>query len=111
MPFITKGGHKVFISNTPGDHTSAVLDAVAQEIKDSSPTGHEFPTNLSHLKTVKALGGSTGATLVEDSLGNKFVLKRGASPEHVKEEFAAEEMYRAAGVAIPASRLYDEGGK
>lgn len=56
---------------------------------------------------VKNLGGSTGATLVKDTAGNHFVLKKGSSPEHLRAEFAAEQAYRALGVHVPTSRLYE----
>lgn len=62
---------------------------------------------LAALKQVKALGGSTGATLVEDKAGQRFVLKRGASPEHVRSEFAADEVYRIFGANVPEGRLYE----
>ena len=62
-------------------------------------------------RVVQKLGGSTGAEKVVDAKGKQYVRKFGASPAHVKEEFAAEEMYRAAGVAVPASRLEKQDGK
>lgn len=62
---------------------------------------------LDSLKVVKALGGSTGAQLVEAPDGRQFVMKRGNSPEHIREEFAADQLYRAAGLDVPAARLYD----
>jgi hypothetical protein len=55
------------------------------------------------------LGGSTGAQLMEDSRGNRYVVKRGSSPQHLQEEFNAEQLYRALGVPIPDSRMDDDG--
>jgi hypothetical protein len=66
-----------------------------------------MPRSPSGLKTIKQLGGSTGATLVEDAKGNKYVLKKGASPDHLRSEYSAEQAYRAAGVRIPTSHLYE----
>lgn len=45
-----------------------------------------FPTDLSNLKVVKKLGGSTGAELVEDAKGNQYVMKKGknTSSDHVQ---------------------------
>ena len=63
---------------------------------------------LGSLKEIKRLGGSTGATLVEDTQGNRYVLKRGNSPEHIREEVAADELYRAAGLNVPAAKLYTD---
>jgi SPP1 gp7 family putative phage head morphogenesis protein len=71
------------------------------------PKPKGFPDDPRSLKVVRSLGGSTGAKLVEDEKGNKWVLKEGNSPEHVREEFATEEVYRSMGVAIPDSHLYD----
>jgi len=73
--------------------------------------GVSFPKSLEGLTHVKSLGGSTGATLVQDKDGNKFVYKTGNSPGHIANEFVADELYRAAGVKVPPSKLYQEGGK
>lgn len=67
----------------------------------------DFPTSLDELKIKKRLGGSTGAELVEDEQGRLFVRKKGASADHLREEFRAEESYRAAGVNVPDSVLYE----
>ncbi len=59
----------------------------------------------------KRLGGSTGARLVE-LLGRRFVLKGGASPEHLASEQAADEAYRAAGIKVPEQRtVVSKGGR
>lgn len=68
----------------------------------------DFPDgNPDDLKVVRRLGGSTGAELVEDAEGRLFVRKRGSSPDHLREEFYSEEMYRSMGVRTPPSRLYE----
>ncbi len=78
---------------------------------DEKQTAPEFPAGLKDLKRVKKLGGSTGAELMEDAAGNKWVLKRGGAPGHIEEEFMAEKLYRKLGVDVPSSRLYtDETG-
>lgn len=61
------------------------------------------------LKRGKRLGGSTGAFLATSTDGRTFVVKEGASAEHLREEFAADAIYRAAGVAVPDAIL-DEAG-
>lgn len=69
-----------------------------------------FPADaaaLGALRDLGAAGGSTGARIVEDSDGNRYVLKKGSSPAHLLEEFQAEELYRAAGVPVPDSKLYE----
>lgn len=69
-----------------------------------------FPERLDTLVPVRRLGGSTGAELVRDPLtGQLFVRKEGNSPDHVREEFAADQVYRALGVNVPEARLYDDG--
>lgn len=55
------------------------------------------------------LGGSTGAFLATGEDGRTFVVKQGASPDHLREEAAANRIYRAAGVSVPDSIL-DESG-
>lgn len=70
-----------------------------------------WPEHPDSLKTVQALGGSTGAKLVEGPDGTKYVHKQGNSPEHLKAEFAADRVYEAAGVAVPKGHLYDADGK
>lgn len=84
--------------------------AESQKLKQSmAENPPDFPINPRELKVVKKLGGTTGAELVQDDHGQLFVRKKGASADHIREEFAAEEMYRAAGVPVPGSKLYDDG--
>lgn len=68
-----------------------------------------FPADLSKLKHVKSLGGSTGASLVEDEHGRQFVKKQGSHSDHLREEYTADEAYRALNVPVPPSKLYDDG--
>lgn len=70
----------------------------------------DFPASVDELKVKHRLGGSTGADLVEDSQGRLFVRKKGASADHLREEFRAEEAYRAAGVRVPESVIYETPG-
>lgn len=71
-----------------------------------------FPKDLSSLKLVKTLGGSTGAVLVEDVDGNKYVKKIGSntSAEHVASEYLSNQLYDILGVRTPDYELYDENG-
>lgn len=71
-----------------------------------------FPGDPIHdVEVVKKLGGSTGAELVKDKqTGKLFVRKFGSSPGHLREENAADSLYRALGVDVPDSRLYDHSG-
>lgn len=66
-----------------------------------------WPDSLDELTFVKNLGGSTGARLFEDAAtGRRYVVKKGASPEHLRSEFAADQAYRAAGINVPEARIY-----
>ena len=61
-------------------------------------------------KVIKKLGGSTGAVLVEDKDGIKWVRKGGASKFHKQSEYLALELYKAMGVPVPnvkASKDYN----
>ena len=71
-----------------------------------------FPKDLSTLKVIKQLGGSTGAQLVEDVNGNQYVMKKGTntSNEHVKSEYLANQLYSALGQRVPDYELYDDNG-
>lgn len=67
----------------------------------------EFPP-IDEIEDVKKLGGSTGAVLVKDTkTGTRYVKKSGNSPDHIREEFAADQAYRAAGIDVPKAVLYD----
>jgi HK97 family phage portal protein len=59
----------------------------------------------SELEKVGTLGGSTGAVLAKDKDGNQYVVKGGNSPEHIRSEAAANDIYAAAGVPVPPHSL------
>lgn len=85
--------------------------AVKQPKKKAADDYDDFPDDISKLVPVnKTLGGSTGARLMEDpSTGKKFVMKRGASPQHVEEEYLATKIYEELGVVVPRMQIYDKG--
>ncbi len=85
---------------------AAALQSGGVEAEGQFPKPHE----LGGLKTVKSLGGSTGAKLVEFN-GKQYVHKEGNSPAHVANEHAADQSYQALGIAVPKGKLYDAGGK
>lgn len=62
------------------------------------------------LEEVQSLGGTTGAKLVKDARGQLYVMKRGASADHIREEHLTDEAYRALGVPVPEGRLYETKG-
>lgn len=73
-----------------------------------------FPKDINSLKVVGggSLGGSTGAQLVEDADGNRYVMKRGTntSNDHVKSEYLANQLYDMLGVRVPDYELYNDNG-
>lgn len=85
-----------------------------KEVSDSEKLVNElFPKDISALKTIKKLGGSTGAELVEDAQGNQYVKKRGTNTnnEHVKAEYLSNQLYSALGLKTPDYELYEENGE
>lgn len=70
-----------------------------------------FPDSLDQLHGNKPLGGSTGATQKEHN-GQQYVVKEGASPEHLKNEMAADRAYEALGIATaPFKEFTNDQGK
>lgn len=83
-----------------------------KQVAEFSPDVSYFPNDVSDTKDTNVrLGGSTGAKMVEDENGNRFILKKGNSPEHLKSECFADAFYQAAGVKVPAFKLYDVNGE
>lgn len=72
-----------------------------------------FPNDLSTLKVVKTLGGSTGAKLVEDADGNQYVMKKGSNTNnaHIKSEYLANQLYNIMGLHTPDYELYEDNGE
>lgn len=67
-----------------------------------------FWPELKDLKEIDDLGGSTGALLYQnEKTGKKYVLKRGASEGHIREEALADNLYGAMGIGVPEGRLYE----
>lgn len=72
----------------------------------TSFNNENFP-NLSNIKVIKSLGGSTGAQLVRDNATDKeYVMKKGASAAHIEEEYLANSIYLALGINVPNMKLY-----
>ena len=86
-----------------------------QALKDSMPSKRQTEYNQRDLKKramnseltkIAELGGSFGCDLLEDSLGEKYVRKFGASSEHIRNEFEANKIYRSLGVPVPDHSLH-----
>lgn len=72
------------------------------------PNPPGFPADVGSLKTISSLGGSTGAKLVEDpATGKRYVLKKGNSAGHLREEAYADTAYQALGLNVPTFKVYD----
>ena len=73
-----------------------------------------FPKNPDDLKVVDdSPGGTTGAKIVEDEDGKKYVMKKNGktSAEHVESEAAVDNFYLKMGIRVPRCKLYrDENG-
>lgn len=87
----------------------------SQKIADLEKEINElFPADLKSLKSVGNAGGSTGAQLVDDAKGNRYILKKGTNQntnnEHIINEYLANQLYSIAGVKVPSYQLYDENG-
>src|SRR5262249_42888551 len=96
----------------PGDaQRPQILQPQALPKTDKKPRAKkapEFPDSIEGLESIRVLGGPTGAQLVRDpATGKQFVLKRGASPDHLKEEVIADQAYKALGVNVPKVKLYE----
>lgn len=59
-------------------------------------------------KVVQNLGGSTGAKLVIDKYGNRYVKKTGKDKAHITSEYEALQLYKALGVQVPSIHKFDK---
>ena len=89
------------------------IDEFFEKKAEEPPEERLFPPTVEAVEEVRTLGGSTGAKLVRDPVsGRQFVMKRGASEDHLYEEMIADKIYRAAGAKVPEFRAYtDASGK
>lgn len=67
----------------------------------------DFPTDFSQLKFIKGLQGTTGPKLYQGADGQKYVVKAGKNAAHARAEELANAVYRAAGLRVPDSKLYE----
>lgn len=76
-------------------------------------TGKTLPL-MTDLTLVQALGGSTGAKLMQDKAGNKWVVKGTESgkltKDHLQNEIDADRAYRALGFKVPEGGLKEWKG-
>ena len=89
------------------DQLAEAIDEAAEQQQAADIGDSDSIPDPKELIDVEALGGSTGARLMQDRAGNKYVVKRGASPEHVREEYRAEQAYRALGVPMRGTKLFE----
>lgn len=82
----------------------------AAAVKPPAPVAVQdsgFPKSPDQLTMVSSLGGSTGAKKMRGPDGQNYVVKRGANADHLREEGAADDAYRAAGANVPEHRIYE----
>lgn len=58
-----------------------------------------------NLTDQSAAGGSTGARIMTDEDGKRYVVKRGSSPDHLREEVLADRLYELLGADVPKSKF------
>ena len=87
--------------------SSKVDDATAKKL--DTQINELFPTDISSIKIVKAVGGSTGAQLVQDAKKNEYIMKRATKvpAEHVRSEYIANMLYNILGQKTPDFELYN----
>ena len=93
----------------------AAAEAAAEaERKEQAAQIKEFPADdeVRKLKVLGSPGGSTGAELVEDKHGNRYIRKTGGTvggdpAAHLRNECAADAAYRALGINVPEFKLYE----
>lgn len=93
----------------PADVSASAARETADAIQSQRAA---WPDDPEKLHIVKSLGGSTGAELVEDADGNRYVRKHGGSAggdaaAHLRNECSADNFYRAMGIDVPENRLYE----
>lgn len=90
-------------------YTQPTTVPVLPLLPTEKPRASIWPESPADLEFVQDLGGSTGARLMRDTIGRRFVLKSETGGARLHEEYLAEQMYRASGVRVPDSRLYVDG--
>lgn len=136
IDFVSKGAKKVFVSkgakkakvekvdqgdesNENNEAENANVEKVDQgyesnENKNSASLqilgeNTQFPKTLSEVWIVEQyIGGMTGAMVVEDRKGNRYVIKTAKNREHLLSEYATNRAYAALGIHVPEAVLYDQ---
>ena len=110
---VTQYGWHVAQKNI-GKGGSLTAQRIAQLEKEANDM---FPSDadLSKLKVINNnIGGSTGAQLVEDVRGNRYIMKKGTNVhtnnDHVINEYLCNQLYDLAGIKTPNYHLYNQGG-
>lgn len=93
------------------DLNRAPVEEQSSKTKEKDGSAKEkTETSKNSVKVIRDLGGSTGAKLVEDTIGNKFVMKQGASPGHLAEEKTADRAYQSLGIVVPKIEDFEYEG-
>lgn len=87
-------------------------ESVTDTVKRPETTD-KFPENLEGVTVLKKnIGGSNGASIIQDKNGNKFVIKtaNAMNPQkkgQMKEEALADSIYQLMGIDVPKSKVYN----
>lgn len=90
------------------ERLKALIAKIEQLLKERS--ARNFGGGPDNLTFVADLGGSTGAKQYKDKYGNLYVWKEGGGnnkEEHIRNEQAADDFYRACGINVPDGKIFD----
>jgi hypothetical protein len=103
------------IKDIPSSPKTVVANATVSSPAESlaekfavAPADLDVIPELKDLVYEKGLGGSTGAKLYRHpETGKRYVVKAGASPDHIREESIADNLYDSVGVRVPRHKLFE----
>ena len=107
IDFVSKGAKKANVEKVDqGDESNENKNSASPQILEGENA--QFPKTLLEVRIVEEhIGGTTGAKIVEDQKGNKYVWKKGTSQGHLLSEYATNQAYKALGIDVPEAALYD----
>ncbi len=84
----------------------------AEKARRQAAGAFPTPEELPRLQVVGDPGGSTGAKIIQDGRGNRYIRKTGGTGggepgAHLRNECAADTAYQAMGVKVPEFHLYE----
>lgn len=76
-----------------------------------SPSMCRLPREIVVPQVVKSAGSTPGRVLFDPRSGQRWYVKSSPSPEHARNELAANRLYALAGVTVPDARLSRDGSR